>query len=98
MRNVYKKLEMEARAIMEARGETLRDGMGIATSHAHAEMEKRKTLLMKDGVGELEEIGEFGLGIAPSMSKPVTKIEISKQREEEINKMQADDDDPKSTQ
>lgn len=50
---------------------------------------------MKDGVGELEEIGEFGLGIAPSLSKPINKIEISKQREEEINKMQADDDDPK---
>ena len=41
-------------------------------------MERRKTLLAKDGVGELEEIGEFGLGIAPSMSKPVNKIEISK--------------------
>jgi hypothetical protein len=50
-------------------------------------MDRRKTLLMKDGVGELEEIGEFGLGIAPSMSKPINKIEISKQREEEINKM-----------
>ena len=50
---------------------------------------------MKEGVGDLEEIGEFGLGLAPSLSKPVNKIEISKQREEEINKMQADDDDPK---
>lgn len=50
---------------------------------------------MKDGVGDLEEIGEFGLGLAPSLSKPVNKIEISKQREEEINKMQVDDDDPK---
>jgi hypothetical protein len=50
---------------------------------------------MKDGVGELEEIGEFGLGIAPIHSKPINNIEISKQREEEINKMQADDDEPK---
>lgn len=50
---------------------------------------------MKDGVGELEEIGEFGLGVAPSSSKPINKIEISKQREEEINRMQADDDEPK---
>jgi len=58
-------------------------------------MERRKTLLLKDGVGDLDEIGEFGLGIAPAMSKPVNKIEISKQREEEINKMQADDDDHK---
>ena len=53
---------------------------------------------MKDGVGELEEIGEFGLGIAPAMSKPVNKIEISKQREEEINKMQADDGEGLGTQ
>lgn len=58
-------------------------------------MERRKTLLLKDGVGDLDEIGEFGLGVAPSMSKPINKIEISKQREEEINKMQADDDDHK---
>jgi hypothetical protein len=56
-------------------------------------LERRKTLLAKDGVGELQEIGEFGLGIAPILSKPITKIEISKQREEEINKMLVDDED-----
>ena len=49
--------------------------------------------MAKDGVGELQEIGEFGLGIAPILSKPITKIEISKQREEEINKMLVDDED-----
>jgi len=43
----------------------------------------------------LQEIGEFGLGVAPSMSKPINKIEISKQREEEINRMLADDEDPR---
>lgn len=41
-------------------------------------------MLIKDGVGDLEDIGEFGLGVAPRYSKPVTKIEISKQREEVI--------------
>jgi len=51
---------------------------------------------MNNGVGDLEDIGEFGLGVAPSLSRPINKIEISKQREEEINKMQANDDDPKS--
>ena len=40
-----------------------------------------------DGVGELEDIGEFGLGIAPRNLKPVNKIEISKKREEEIARM-----------
>ena len=87
---MYRKLELDAKNIVEGKGESFnREGNN---SSQHQDMERRKTLLAKDGVGELEEIGEFGLGIAPSMSKPVNKIEISKQREEEINKMQADDD------
>ena len=96
MRNVYRKVEMDAKNILEGKGEVFfnRDGQ---SSSQQQDMERRKTLLAKDGVGELEEIGEFGLGIAPSMSKPVNKIEISKQREEEINKMQADDDGPRTT-
>lgn len=97
MRNAYRKLELEAKIIMEGKGEVFfnRDGPG---SSQQQDLERRKTLLMKDGVGELEEIGEFGLGIAPAMSKPVNKIEISKQREEEINKMQADDGEGLGTQ
>jgi hypothetical protein len=39
-------------------------------------------------VGSIEEDGEFGLGLAPIESKPVTKIEISKEREEEIARME----------
>lgn len=39
-------------------------------------------------MGEIEEDGEFGLGLAPIESKPVTKIEISKEREEEIARME----------
>lgn len=45
-------------------------------------------------MGDLEDIGEFGLGIAPRNIKPVNKIELSKKKEEEIARMQADDDDP----
>ena len=48
----------------------------------------------QDGVGDLDDIGEFGLGIAPRNIKPVNKIELSKKKEEEIARMQADDDDP----
>lgn len=96
MRNVYRKLEFDAKNIAEGRGEGFLQSAGGNGLNQNQDLERRKTLLMKDGVGELDEIGEFGLGIAPSMSKPVNKIEISKQREEEINKMQADDDDPKS--
>lgn len=50
-------------------------------------------MMQKDGVGELDDIGEFGLGIAPRNLKPVNKIELSKKKEEEIARMQADDDD-----
>ena len=50
-------------------------------------------MMHQDGVGDLEEIGEFGLGIAPRNIKPVNKIELSKKKEEEIARMQADDDD-----
>jgi hypothetical protein len=46
------------------------------------ELERRKTLGMKDGVGDLEDIGEFGLGFAPRLAKPINKIEISKERQE----------------
>lgn len=51
-----------------------------------------KTQMQKDGVGDLEDIGEFGLGIAPRHSKPVAKIELSKAKEEQIAKMQEDDE------
>jgi hypothetical protein len=36
----------------------------------------------------LVDIGGFGLGVAPREAKPVTKIEISKEREEEIARME----------
>lgn len=93
MRNIYRKLEMDAKNIMEGKGEIF-NREGQSSSHQQ-DMERRKTMLMNNGVGELEEIGEFGLGIAPSLSRPINKIEISKKREEEINKMQADDDEPR---
>lgn len=93
MRNSYRKLELDAKNIMEGKGEVFRDRL---SSNQALDLERRKTLLMNNGVGDLEDIGEFGLGVAPSLSRPINKIEISKQREEEINKMQADDDDPKT--
>lgn len=96
MRNVYRKLEFDAKNLGDGRGEQLLQGAGAGGVSAQlADLERRKTLLMRDGVGELEEIGEFGLGIAPSMSKPINKIEISKQREEEINKMMIADEEPR---
>jgi len=51
-------------------------------------------MMNSDGVGDLDDIGEFGIGIAPRNLKPVNKIELSKKKEEEIARMQADDDNP----
>ena len=42
-------------------------------------------------MGELDDIGEFGLGVAPRYDKPINKIEISKAKEEERAKMEADE-------
>lgn len=75
MRNLFRKLEHEAKNI-QIRSETL---VGAVPGQKE-DLERRKTMLGKDGVGELEEIGEFGLGLAPRTSKPVNKIEISKTR------------------
>ena len=44
--------------------------------------------MVEGGVGDLDDIGEFGLGRALRESKPVTKIEISKEKEAEIAAMQ----------
>jgi hypothetical protein len=87
MRNFYRKYEFEAKNI-QLKGESLRQGM----PQVEKELERRKTMAAHAGVGDLEEIGEFGLGLAPRLAKPVNKIEISKEREEVINKMQIDDD------
>lgn len=50
-------------------------------------------MMQHDGVGDLEDQGEFGLGVAPRHLKPVNKIELSKKKEEEMALMQADDDE-----
>ena len=42
---------------------------------------------MVAGVGDIEEVGEFGLGKAPLEAKPIHKIEVSKEREAEIAMM-----------
>lgn len=51
-------------------------------------IKRRNTLLANDGVGDIEEMGQFGLGKAHRDSKPIHKIELSKEKEEEIAMMQ----------
>ena len=44
-------------------------------------------------VGDLDEIGEFGLGLAPKDARPINKIELSKAKEEEIARMQEESEE-----
>jgi hypothetical protein len=53
MRNVYKKLEMEAKNIMDGRGADFAGREGGPSSSEHTDLERRKTLLDKNGVGDL---------------------------------------------
>ena len=80
MRNLYKKLEHNASQYY------LDDQPTVDKSQERvAELQRRKTMAMQEGVGDLEEKGEFGLGVAPRDAKPVNKIV----REEDIEKDQA---------
>ena len=83
MRNLFMKLKQEG-AQMQMMDETI-NSEKVQT--ADAELQRRNTI-QEGRVGELEEQGEFGLGIAVRDGKPVTKIEISKEKEAEIAAMQ----------
>ncbi len=82
MRNLFRKLKQE-NATLIAQDESVRsDKIGSAD-----EQLKRRQTNKGEGAGELLNEGGFGLGMAPREAKPVTKIEISKEREEEIARM-----------
>lgn len=83
MRNLFRKLKQDGQNLLTAE-ETMRSDLGNA---AQEELKRRNTMLQADGVGEVEDAGQFGLGLAPRESKPVTKIELSKEKEEEIARM-----------
>ena len=85
MRNCYLKLKQDGKNILEA--ETLLAGDGAADSEQNGL--KRGNTTAGDGVGELQDQGEFGLGLAPKDSKPVNKIELSKAKEAEIQEANA---------
>jgi len=51
-------------------------------------LRRKNTILEQSGVGQEDYTGQFGLGKAPRDTKPVTKIEISKEKEKEIAAMQ----------
>lgn len=82
-RNLFRKLEHESRALLASHESIRSEKAGTAED----ELKRRQTQL-REGVGEVEDHGEFGLGLAPIESKPVTRIEISKEREAEIADME----------
>lgn len=87
MRNLFRKIKQENVNLI-AQDESVRsDKIGSAD-----EINKRRQTNKGDGAGELLNEGGFGLGMAPREAKPVTKIEISKEREEEIARMQQFED------
>ncbi len=83
MRNIYRKLEHSARAI-SSKQDSIR---GTKKETEAEELKRRQTMMMQEGVGDLDEVGEFGLGVAHRDAKPISKIELSKGKEEEIAKM-----------
>jgi len=82
MRNLFRKLKQENINLLAAEEHVRSDKIGSAD-----EMAKRQKTMV-EGQGDLLDQGGFGLGVAPREAKPVTKIEISKEREEEIAQMQ----------
>ena len=83
MRNFFRKAKQDHAALL-AHDDTL---ASEKAQTADAEIKRRQTIAETGGVGDLDEIGEFGIGRALRDSKPVTKIEISKEKEAEIAAM-----------
>ena len=83
MKNFFRKTKQDG-AIFLNSDETLASEKAATAD----EQIKRRQTLQEGGVGDLEDIGEFGLGRALKDSKPVTKIELSKEKEAEIAAME----------
>lgn len=83
MRNFFLKLKQDSANLLDdhpaSRGEK------AATAE---EQLRRKNTMLEGRVGNDFENGQFGLGKAPRDLKPVTKIEVSKEKEKEIQAMQ----------
>ena len=83
MRNAYLKLKQDGAHLLSMDETINSEKAGTAD-----EQIKRRQTILEDGVGDEDDIGEFGLGRAVKDSKPVTKIELSKAKEAEIAAME----------
>lgn len=94
MKLVYRKLEMNARVGSSRHGERAGDGLdGPQDAEIDpAELERRKTLMEEEGVGEEEkDTNGFGVGKAPKESRPQHKLEMM----DDGDKPQDDDEESK---
>ena len=82
MRNSFRKLKQDGKNFLEME-------MVGPKSAASEYDDGRRTPYDGKGVGEVAEIGEFGLGVAPRDSRPQHKIEFSKEKEAAIREAQA---------
>jgi kinesin family protein 6/9 len=82
MRNLFNKMVQESDNILQ-HSDTIKSAGG-----GPGNLSKQETMKMEqNGVGDIEDAGEFGLGKARHDAKPVNKIEVSKEREAEIAMM-----------
>ena len=83
MRNLFMKLKQEGQNL-----QMMDETINSEKVHTADDVLKRRGTVLEGRVGELEDVGEFGLGVAVREAKPVTKIELTKEKEAEIAAMQ----------
>ena len=92
MRNSYRKLKQDGANILKAE-----NVLGDKAASQEGGLKRGNTVNVGDGVGDIEELGEFGLGVDPRDSRPVHKIEMSKEKEAELLEAQRFEEYPPST-
>jgi hypothetical protein len=73
MKNSYLKLKQDGKNILEAENTIV--GEGKADSEKNAGNRSKQAGGV--GIGDVLDVGEFGLGVAPKDSRPVNKIELT---------------------
>ena len=89
MRNSFRKLKQDGKNFLDQAANAKSAG-GDRASHEAGKANSEK---FGNGVGEIADVGEFGLGVAPRDSRPVFKIEMSKEKEAELAEAQRFEED-----
>ena len=80
MRNYYFKLKQDDKQLLDA-AEALLGRGGIQSAGKDMTQDAPDD---ENRIGEIEDRGQFGLGVAPKDSRPVNKIELTKEQEAEF--------------